>query len=240
VVALLKDLNGDINLQVPVSGRVNDPGFQLSGTVVRAVRDVLIGAVTSPLKVLGALFKGKDKLEGFTLEPIRFTPGTRQIVENSQEQLARLALFLTQRPKLDLRFSGATGPDDVMFLRDQLILNQTSVKPVLKDIENDTALPVTPQDEVRQFLAKKLAPGEGEGTPPLLSTQAAELLEQLRKKIEVPAGETERLASDRVQVVIAELTTRHAIAVGRLHISPEKQRGPGSAEVRYTLQTREE
>jgi len=113
VIALLKDLNGDINLQLPVNGRVNEPGFQLSGTIVRAIRDVLIGAVTSPLKVLGALFKGKDKLEGFTLEPIRFTPGTRQIVENSQEQLSRLALFLTQRPKLDLRFSGVTGPDDV-------------------------------------------------------------------------------------------------------------------------------
>jgi hypothetical protein len=140
VIALLKDLNGDINLQLPVNGRVNEPGFQLSGTIVRAIRDVLIGAVTSPLKVLGALFKGKDKLEGFTLEPIRFTPGTRQIVENSQEQLSRLALFLTQRPKLDLRFSGVTGPDDVGVLRDQLILNQTLMKPVPKENESDVSL----------------------------------------------------------------------------------------------------
>jgi len=239
VIALLKDLNGDINLQLPVNGRVNEPGFQLSGTIVRAIRDVLIGAVTSPLKVLGALFKGKDKLEGFTLEPIRFTPGTRQIVENSQEQLSRLALFLTQRPKLDLRFSGVTGPDDVGFLRDQLILNQTLMKPVPKGNESDASPPATPQEEVRQFLAKKLTSGEGESTP-LLSAQAAELLEQLRKKTEVPGGETERLASDRVQVVIAELTTRHAIVANRLHVNPEKQRGPGSAEVRYTLQTREE
>jgi hypothetical protein len=108
-----------------------------------------------------------------------------------------------------------------------------------KENEGDVSPSMTPQDEVRQFLAKKLTSGEREGTP-LLSAQAAELLEQLRKKTEVPADETERLASDRVQVVIAELTTHHAIVADRLHVNPEKQRGPESAEVRYTLQTREE
>jgi|GEM_PF-6793445 len=98
---------------------------------------------------------------------------------------------------------------------------------------------MTPQDEVRQFLAKKLTTGEsGPETP--LSFQATDLLTRLRKSAKVPADETERLANDRVQVVIAELTTRHAIIADRLHISPEKQRGPGGAEVRYTIQTREE
>ena len=239
VIALLKDLNGDINLQLPVNGRVNEPGFQWRGTIIRAVRDVIIGAVASPLKLLGALFKGKDKLEGFTLEPIRFTPGTRQIAEASKGQLSRLAFFLTQRPKLDLRFSGITGPDDLELLRDQMILNQVPTKPPPSGNESEAALQVSPQDEVRQFLAKKLTPSES-GTVPPLSAQATNLLTQLRKNATVPADETARLASDRVQVVIAELTTHHAIAAERLHISPEKQRGAGSAEVRYTLQTREE
>lgn len=239
VIALLKDLNGDISLQLPMEGRVNEPGFQLSGTVVRAVRDVLIGAVTSPLKVLGALFKGKDKLAGFTLEPIRFTPGTRQIAENSHEQLSRLALFLTQRPKLDLRLGGVTGMDDLELLRDQLILNQMPVKPSPSGNEGDAAPLVTPQDEVRQFLAKRLLSGADGAISPL-SSQATDLLTRLRKEAKVSASETERLADDRVQVVIAELTTRHAITADRLHVSPEKQRGSGSAEVRYTIQTREE
>ena len=239
VIALLKDLNGDIDLQLPMEGRVNDPGFEWSGTVVRAIRDVLIGAVTSPLKVLGALFKGKDKLEGFTFEPIRFTPGSSQIAENSKEQLSHLALFLTQRPNLDLRFSGVIGPDDLEFLRDQLILNQVPAKPAPSEKESEAAPQVSPQDEVHQFLAKKLSSLENETIPPL-SAQATELLTQLRKRAKVPADEVGRLAGDRVQVVIAELTTRHAIAADRLHISPEKQRGAGSTEVRYTIQTREE
>ena len=63
VIALLKDLNGDINLQLPIEGRMNEPGFHWGGTMVRAVRDVLIGAVTSPLKFLGAIFHGNKELE---------------------------------------------------------------------------------------------------------------------------------------------------------------------------------
>lgn len=239
VIALLKDLNGDISLQLPVEGRFNEPGFQWSGTVVRAIRDVVIGAVTSPLKVLGALFKGKDKLEGFTLEPIHFLPGTRQIKEDSQKQLSRLALFLTQRPNLDLRLGGVAGPQDQDLLRDQLVLNQLPARPATATNGSDTALQVTPQDEVRQFLAQKLS-AEGSETSSALSSQAGDLLTRLRKTVTVPANETERLARDRVQVVIDELTTRHTIAANRLHVSLEKQRGPDGAEVRYTIQTREE
>jgi hypothetical protein len=150
-----------------------------------------------------------------------------------------LALFLTQRPQLDLRFSGVIGPDDLEFLRDQLILNQVPAKPAPSEKESEAAPQVSPQDEVHQFLAKKLSSLENETIPPL-SAQATELLTQLRKRAKVPADEVGRLAGDRVQVVIAELTTRHAIATDRLHVSPEKQRGVGSAEVRYTIQTREE
>lgn len=59
VIALLKDLNGNINLNLPVEGRMNEPGFHWGGTIIRAVRDVLIGAVTSPSSCWGPSFGGK-------------------------------------------------------------------------------------------------------------------------------------------------------------------------------------
>ena len=43
----------------------------------------------------------------------------------------------------------------------------------------------------------------------------------------------------RVQAVMAELTTNHAVAAARLHAAPEKLHGRDSAEVRYTIQARE-
>ncbi|HEV8713318.1 MAG TPA: DUF748 domain-containing protein, partial [Candidatus Binatia bacterium] len=116
VIALLKDLNGNINLQLPVEGQFGDPSFRLGGTVLRAIRDVLIGAVTSPLKLLGAVFSKEDKIEDFTLAPIRFVPGTNQPDSAGKEQITRLGRFLAQRPELDLHLSGYTGPDDLRAL----------------------------------------------------------------------------------------------------------------------------
>lgn len=237
VIALLKDLNGDISLQLPVEGRVNDPGFEWSGTVVRAVRDVIIGAVTSPLKVLGALFKGKDTLEGFSLDPVRFVPGTTQIAESGKEQLSRLTVFLSQRPMIDLRFSGATGPEDTEILRTQEMLRQLPATSTASEKAGDTQQ-VTPQEEVRKVLTE-IPPTQGNRSVAALSPQATALLAQLRKQTKVTAEMAEQLAQERVRAVLSELTIRHAVAADRLHISPEKQRGAGSAEVRYTIQTRE-
>src|SRR5262249_28550338 len=117
IIALLKDLNGNINLQLPVEGRMNEPGFHFGGTILRAIRDALIGAVTSPLKLLGAVFSGKEKIEDFFLEPIGFVAGTSQPNTVGKEQLARLQNFLAQRPELDVRLSGFTGEDDLQILR---------------------------------------------------------------------------------------------------------------------------
>jgi hypothetical protein len=49
----------------------------------------------------------------------------------------------------------------------------------------------------------------------------------------------EQLIRERLQTVKTVLTTQHAVAATRIHVHPEKQRGPGAAEVRYVIQTRE-
>jgi len=245
VIALLKDLNGDINLQLPVEGRMNEPGFHWGGTIVRAIRDVLIGAVTSPLKFLGAIFKGKEELEDFTFQPLQFIPGTSDMTEDAKAQLRRLSQFLAQRPGLDLRLSGLAGASDLQHLKDQAILTQLTTapeplpeQPKTTEVPPVPSLQLTPQDEVRQFLMQHLYPTDHTSPAPL-SESATALLEQLRKTTVVAPEAVERLVGERLQTVTIELTTQHAVATTRLHIHPEKQRGPGTAEVRYVIQTRE-
>ncbi|MGE0824700.1 MAG: DUF748 domain-containing protein [Candidatus Binatia bacterium] len=247
VIGLLKDLDGDIDLEIPIEGRLDEPGFQWQGTILRAVRDVLIGAVTSPLKVLGALFRGKDKLEGFTLAPIRFGPGTSDVTEQGQKQLAQLAYFLTQRPQLDLRLRGEIGPEDQEALRDQMMLEQlTATKdgsvdsPIPPGDDGSENIPPSVRDEVRQFLNTPLAVRD---TPsgPSLSAPAQAILAQLRKAVVLPADRETTLIYERIQEVTNMLMTRYEIAASRLQITPVMgRRPPGDAEVRYTIQTREE
>jgi hypothetical protein len=247
VVALLKDLNGNINLQVPVEGQFGDPGFRLGGTILRALRDVLIGAVTSPLKLLGAVFSGEDKgtLADFSLEPIRFVPGTDQPTRAGKEQLARLGNFLAQRPELGLQLSGHSGPKDVQALQDRLILAQLQEQTVDAGTQNSAktqegkATPlVTPHEEVRQFLAHRLEQPEADGTS-TLSAEATTLLARLREQATITSQQLENLAQERVQIVIASLTANNAIPASRLRPSVEQKRGREDAEVRYMVQAQQ-
>lgn len=239
IVALLKDLNGDINLQLPVEGRLNEPGFRLGGTVWRAIRDVLVGAVTSPLKLLGALFRTENSLTDFVLNPIEFEPGTSRPNAAGIAQLNRLKIFLSQRPEIDLRLSGATGEEDVHARQDRLILARLhseaqSPAPPETVAEGQGSAPEDLQ-EVRTFLAHRINPTTSANLPPL-SNQAAALLVQLRKETSVAPQELQQLAQERVEAVITALTEGGGVSTKRLHVSPKHVRGRGEPEVQYVLQ----
>jgi hypothetical protein len=244
VIALLKDLNGNISLNLPVEGRFDDPAFRLDGTILRAVRDVLIGAVTSPLKLLGAVFKGKEKIEDFLLEPIPFVPGTSQPTAAGQGQIARLRSFLAQRPELNLQISGHTGPEDLQALTDRLVLAQLQEQaeatrnrgPEAAE-EKDAAPQVPPHAEVLQFLLQRVRSPDGEVSP--LSVPAAALLAQLRAQMTVSSQAMKQLVEERVQTVIVALRENNMVAASRLQSSPEKQRGRERAEVHYVLQAQQ-
>jgi hypothetical protein len=250
VIALLKDLNGDIDLNLPMEGKINEPGFQWGGTIVRAVRDVLIGAVTSPLKLLGAVFKGNEDLEDFTFQPLQFIPGTSDMTKDAKAQLGQLSQFLAQRPGLDIRLSGMVGPADRQILKDQAILAQLppapAPAPASEQPQSTTEAPtppspplqLTPENEVHRFLTQRLHPTD-QTSPAPLSESATTVLEQLRKETVVTPETVENLIRERLQTVTTALTTQHTVATTRIHVHPEKQRGAGASEVRYTLQTRE-
>jgi uncharacterized protein involved in outer membrane biogenesis len=246
VIALLKDLNGNINLQLPVAGQLGDPGFHLGGTILRAIRDVLIGAVTSPLKLLGAAFSGGDKVEDFTLEPIRFVPGTSQPDGAGKEQLARLGRCLAQRPEVALQLSGHTGPNDLQILKDRVVLAQLmqdhpppATTQDMSPEQEGTPPSASPQEEVRQFLAYQLDHAQSTAGP-ALSPQAATLLGQLREQVTISQQARDRLAQDRLQAVITSLTANRGVTQERLRLSPEKLRSREGSEVRYIVQAKTE
>jgi hypothetical protein len=245
IVALLKDLNGNINLQLPVEGRLNEPGFRLGGTIWRAIRDVLIGAVTSPLKLLGALFRKENSLKDFTLNPIAFEPGTSRPNAAGIAQLTRLKLFLSQRPEVDLRLSGFTDAEDVLVRQDQMILArlqgeaQEAAQPENAATEQGKATEDTLSEEVRMFLAHRVKPTTSAGPLPL-SEPATALLAQLRKETSIAPQELQQLAQERVEAVITVLTEGAVVSTKRLHVATERVRGRGAPEVQYVIQAGEE
>lgn len=228
VLALLKDINGDINLQVPMTGNLNQSGVQVGSSFWRAFRDVVIGAVTSPLKLLGAIFSEKERLDDFFLEPIPFEAGTSQLTVTGKEQVSRLRNFLAQRPELDLQLSCTLGQEDRHAMRDRVLF---------------AALPKTegaagPEGEVSAFL--HYAVQHDGSPPPPLSLPAATLLQSWREKTEIPAADLTALADERLRAVRTLLTDGAGIPPERISLAPDDLRGRTSAEVRYMIRARGE
>jgi hypothetical protein len=106
-VALLTDTNGVIDIDLPVSGDLNDPTFKISGIVWRALGNLIAKAVTAPFRLLGALV-GIDSEDFGTLS---FAAGQAELSPPDREQLVKLAEAMGQRPELSLTVAGVLAPE---------------------------------------------------------------------------------------------------------------------------------
>jgi hypothetical protein len=104
-VALLKDRNGVIDLNLPISGTLDDPQFSVGGIVLRVFVNLITKAVTSPFALLGSMFGGGDELSF-----IDFDAGTAVLPASAQGKLGSLAKALAERPALRLEIAGSADP----------------------------------------------------------------------------------------------------------------------------------
>ncbi|HWD91968.1 MAG TPA: DUF748 domain-containing protein [Verrucomicrobiae bacterium] len=102
-IAVLKDRNGKIVLDVPIDGSLDDPQFRLHKVIVRALWNVVEKAITSPFAVLGSMFGGK----GEEISYQDFTAGSTDLTPASKEKLDVLVKALYERPGLQLEISGS-------------------------------------------------------------------------------------------------------------------------------------
>ncbi len=100
--SLLKDVDGVINLDVPVKGTIDDPKFRIGPIVWQIIRNILTKAVTAPFRALGALFKDAEKAQF-----VDFDPGQAALDAPTTERLAGLAKTLA--PKSDIRLDVPIG-----------------------------------------------------------------------------------------------------------------------------------
>lgn len=104
-VALLTDRHGRIDLDVPVSGDVNDPEFRYAPLVFRALGNLLGRIATAPFRFLASLIGG-DAAE-IDLEFVGFVAGDAALLGPEAEDLSQLAQALAERPELKLEVGAA-------------------------------------------------------------------------------------------------------------------------------------
>lgn len=98
-VALLKDPDGTISLDLPVKGNLDDPQFSLAPLIWKAVGNLVGNIVAAPFRALGQLFGGGAADFGGS---IAFEPGGSRLLPPEREKLAHMAEALAKRPELKL------------------------------------------------------------------------------------------------------------------------------------------
>jgi hypothetical protein len=96
-VALLKDRNGVIDIDLPMTGSIDDPHFRLGPIIWKAFINLIVKAATAPFALLGHLFGG-----GEHVNVVEFSPGSAELDKPSKDQLATVAKALKERPQLKL------------------------------------------------------------------------------------------------------------------------------------------
>ncbi len=105
-VALLRDRNGVIDLNLPVAGSLDDPKFRLAPIIWKVLVNLLEKAVTAPFALLGALFGG-----GPDIQFVDFQPGVGTLDAAAAEKVKTIAKALNARPQLKIDVPIAVVPD---------------------------------------------------------------------------------------------------------------------------------
>jgi hypothetical protein len=107
--ALLKDRNGVISLDLPVSGSIDDPTFKIGPIIWKLVVGLVRKIVTAPFALLGSLFGGGEQLAY-----VDFAAGSAALSDNEAQKLQKLSKALVERPqlKLDVPLHTINAADD--------------------------------------------------------------------------------------------------------------------------------
>ncbi len=105
-VALLKDTEGKISIELPVTGDLNNPQFSVMPIVWQTLRNLVLRAAQAPFKFIGGLIAGGGDDD---LGSVAFAPGSSELSGDAQSALDKLASALKARPELRLEIEGTSA-----------------------------------------------------------------------------------------------------------------------------------
>ena len=228
-IALLEDSDGNITLDVPITGDLENPEFSVSALVFDAFVNVLTKIISSPFNAIASLM-GSDE----DMSQISFTAGEFQLADTQHAKLDSLVTALSSRPMLKLEIKGTAfskqdwPPLQVEALRLQLTelkvaeLNKKSDKKVL--VEHVTLSDEEYNEQLATLFIQKF-PTLGKrslfGTPKLIEPTQGDFYvlakDKLSKLIPPNPQRLHKLAKTRAQS-IAKYLIDNKIELNRIFL----------------------
>ncbi|MGE8486066.1 MAG: DUF748 domain-containing protein [Pseudomonas sp.] len=105
-IALLKDVDGKISIELPVSGDLNNPQFSIMPIIWQTLRNLIVKAAAAPFKMIGGLVSGGGSED---LGTVAFAPGSSDLSKEAEATLIKLSQALKERPALRLEIEGTAA-----------------------------------------------------------------------------------------------------------------------------------
>lgn len=215
-LALLTDTRGVIDLEVPISGNIDNPEFSLGMVIGRALRNVLTKTVTAPFRLLANLV-GSDQ----DLQTLAFVVGTDSFDDETGSKLDSLADALEQRPALGVLVRGSTYPQaDLPALREQVLQQQLLDDGLTADdLAAQNAAWEAALAARYKAMDRIVAEGSpGEETPAAEDLPAKTLRQEILAAVDIPTETVDTLVRSRAAAVKRYLVNECGIAADRLTI----------------------
>ena len=225
-VALLKDSRGNIDINLPISGSLDDPEFSVGGIVVRVLMNLVVKAVTSPFSLLASAFGGGEELSY-----VEFAPGSAVLTEDTTQRIDTLIKALADRPALKMDISGRADPKtDIEGLRQAWVdgkiraAKAAAATPRGKK-PNPAGIEVTGAERAK-YLEEVYDDTDIKNKPRNLigmakSIPAAQMEEMLRGVAPVGEDQLRQLADARAQAVYEKLQAQEGLADRVFIIAPQ-------------------
>lgn len=240
-VALLKDRNGQIDVNLPISGSLSDPQFSVGGIILRVFVNLIAKAVTSPFALLSSAFGGGDEL-GYA----EFKPGSAMLTAATKTKLDTLTKALLDRPALKLDIIGRVDPaTDNAGLRQEILNNKikalkqkntgTKGKTDAEADEADTAsepsaIALTDADKT-QYMEKVYKSEKFDKPKNVIgfakSLPVPEMEQLILTNTKVTPDDLRSLADQRAQAVRSYLETKGKIPLERIFLIAPKLSADG-------------
>jgi hypothetical protein len=220
-VSLLKDRNGVIDINLPISGSLDDPSFSIGGIIARVIVNLITKAVLAPFSLLSHAFGGG----GQELSHVAFAAGSADVVPAVASTLDTLAKALVDRPALKLEITGRVDPavDAPALQHAQVdgLLRQAKARATRAPLDTVQVEPA----ERERWLEAAYKHAEIKGKPRNLigmqkTLPAAEMEVKLLATTSVGAGDLKALADRRADHVKAYLAGK--VASERLLLTASK------------------
>ena len=202
-LALLTDSNGVISMEVPVSGNVDDPQFDVSGVIFDAFLNIIVKAVTAPFSLLANLVGSEEDLQR-----VNFAIGSALLNDNGKARLGSLNEALAQRPSLKLVISGRLNLEADGFSLQTNLLNQQLVDAGLP--EKDLRSKSSQWEKAVSTRYQALATGDADD-----NLAMAAKFEAVVRSVPLPANALQELAETRAVAVKTYLVNDLGLASDR-------------------------